>query len=235
MDKTVPVHVAIIPDGNRRWAKQHNLSVFEGHMRGMSSIQKLVYHAAKLGIPYLSFWGLSIDNLVKRNPKEVSGLLTIFHEQFVRLLNDSTIHKLEVKVRVLGKWRETFPKQVIRAIDAVQEATANYGKHNLTVFLAYNGTDEMRQAIQALADKATKRAIVVTPEMIKQYLLTADLPPVDLLIRTGGEPHLSAGFMMWDVADAELYFTPKFWPDFSEEEFDKALAEYASRERRRGK
>jgi len=117
------------------------------------------------------------------------------------------------------------------------DATKDYSKLFLNIFLAYSGTDEMLEAIRSITEKAkdAKSKIQITPELLKQHLFTKDLPPVDLLIRTGGEPHLSAGFMMWDCADTQLYFTEKYWPDFTTSDFDSALADYATRGRRFGK
>lgn len=231
----VPRHVAMIPDGNRRWARQKGVSVYEGHTAGLSSFRTTMNRAAESGVEFVSLWGLSVDNFTKRSLSEVAGLLKIFRTEFANLAEDADIHRNEVKIQVLGKWREMFPSPVVRAIAKAQDATATYSRHTMTVFLAYNGTDEMLAAVQAIADEARRSKVKVTPELLKSHLLTADLPPVDLLIRTAGEPHLSAGFMMWDIADAQLYFTEKFWPDFSVKEFDTALADFAARERRLGK
>lgn len=231
----IPRHVAMIPDGNRRWARQKGVSVYEGHKAGLSSFRSLMNHAAERGIQYVSVWGLSVDNITKRSVKEVADLLRIFRAEFTAIAEDADIHRNEVKVRVLGKWRDMFPSPVARAIEKAQDATTNYTKHTMTVFLAYNGTDEMLAVVQAIADRAAKEGVTVTAEMLKSHLLTASLPPVDLLIRTAGEPHLSAGFMMWDIANAQLYFTEKLWPDFDVKEFDQALDDFAARGRRLGK
>lgn len=231
----IPHHVAMIPDGNRRWARQKGVSIYEGHKAGLSSFRSLMNHAAERGIQYVSVWGLSVNNITKRSVAEVADLLRIFRAEFMAMAADADIHRNEVRVQVLGRWREMLPSPVTRAIERAQDATANYTRHTMTVFLAYNGTDEMLSAVQAIADEAQAKKIQVTGDLLKSHLLTAGLPPVDLLIRTAGEPHLSAGFMMWDIADAQLYFTEKFWPDFSVKEFDKALADFAARERRLGK
>lgn len=231
---SIPLHVALIPDGNRRWAQQNNVSTFDGHMRGMNSFKDVLYHAVDKDVRYISIWGLSVDNLIKRAPEEVAGLIRIFRGMFENLLKDTDIHRLKVKVRVLGLWRKQFPAEVVSVIESVEKTTQDYDAYNLTIFLAYDGKQEMKSAIEAIIKTQSQEA-EITDEIIKQNLFTKDLPPVDLLIRTGGDPHLSAGFMMWDIADSELYFTPKLWPDFSPQEFDKALDFYASRERRLGK
>jgi undecaprenyl diphosphate synthase len=227
----LPRHVAIIPDGNRRWAKVHGLSTYQGHQSGFSIMKDLVHHAADRGISHLSFWGLSVDNLLKRHPIEVTGLLKIFHHEFTRLKDDPEIHSRGIRIQALGEWRQRFPAPVRRAIHAAEEATKTYHNYFLNVFLAYTGLREMTQAVTQITKTGATR---ITPKLIKQHLYTKDLPPVDLLIRTGGEPHNSAGFMMWDTADSQLYFTSLYWPDFTIDEFDRALVDYAERPRRFG-
>ena len=232
MAETEPTHVAIIPDGNRRWAEQHGTSSLAGHQAGSEAFEAIARHAITLGIQHLSIWGLSQDNLVKRSPREVTGLLTLFKDQFTTLATDELIHSEQVNITVLGEWAKRFPASARQAAEQAIEATKAYDRLFLNIFLAYNGTNEMLSAIQALVEQGPAKP--VTAERLKQQLLTRDLPPVDLLIRTGGEPHLSAGFMMWDVADAELYFTPTLWPDFAPEDFDAALADFANRRRNKG-
>lgn len=246
---SVPQHVAIIPDGNRRWAKKQGLKAFDGHRRGFAAARAVAKHAEQRGVKHLSLWGMSIENLTRRSRLEVAGLLRVFEEMFREILADEDTFKKEIKVQVFGRWREKFPKRLVTLIEEVMAKTAAHHKSYLNVFLVYNGTDEMVQAVQEIVDEAGTRLpqnealpprtgeknFQVTSEMLKGHLMTKDLPPVDLLIRTAGEPHLSAGFMMWDVADAELYFPEVYWPDFTPAEFDAALEFYARRERRFGK
>ncbi len=230
----VPRHVAVIPDGNRRWARERGLDIFEGHRRGVEAFEEVARHAAERGIEHLSLWGLSLDNLVKRSKGEIAWLFRILKREFGKLAESGEIHRRQTRVRVFGRWREKFPEAVRQAMERAEEATKHYDKYFLNFFLAYNGTDEMVQAVQEMVDKARGGHLRVTLELIKEHLFTRELPPVDLVIRMAGEPHLSAGFMMWDVADAQLYFTEKYWPDFDEGEFDKALADFAKRSRRFG-
>ena len=232
MAETQPTHVAIIPDGNRRWAEHQGVTSLAGHQAGSEAFERIARHAITLGIQHLSIWGLSKDNFVKRSPKEVAGLLKLFKSQFDKLAQDDLIHDEQVKINVLGEWTEHFPASARRSAARAIEVTEEYRTLFLNIFLAYNGTDELLEAIQALVTEGSTKP--VTAERLKEHLLTRDLPPVDLLIRTGGEPHLSAGFMMWDMADAELYFTPTLWPDFSSKDFDAALADFASRRRKKG-
>jgi tritrans,polycis-undecaprenyl-diphosphate synthase [geranylgeranyl-diphosphate specific] len=233
--KKLPQHVAIIPDGNRRWARQQNVPVYEGHARGVDIFRTVVNHAADRGVQCVSVWGLSADNFIRRSPREIAGLMNIFRHHFSRLVHDEDIHRRQICIRVFGRWREKFPASVWQAIEAAQAATRQYTKYACNFLLAYNGTDEMVQAIQSIADNGNGKKLRVTPKLIKQHLFTRDLPAVDLVIRTGGEPHLSAGFMMWDIADAQLHFTDKFWPAFTARDFDKALDEYTARARRFGR
>ncbi|MBI3251659.1 MAG: di-trans,poly-cis-decaprenylcistransferase [Candidatus Andersenbacteria bacterium] len=237
MSPLAPQHVVFIPDGNRRWAKREGLSALEGHRQGMDRGRELLHRAIDLGIPYASFWGMSIDNFTKRSKIEVAGLVTIFQKLFEDFLDDEDLVKKEVRVRVLGRWAEKFPASAANVIKELEEKTKHHTAFNFTLLLAYNGTDEMLSAVSAIAKEAaaTGKAQAVTAQMLKSHLFTKDLPPADLVIRSGGDPHLSNGFMMWDTADAELYFTNKYWPEFNGNEFDKALAWYASRERRMGK
>lgn len=233
--KSIPNHIAIIPDGNRRWAKAKGFKPWVGHREGIKRVDEILTAALDLKIPYFSFWAASRDNIEKRGPKEVKFLLETLKEKFLELAQREEIHKNKVKINILGRWRKILPHGVKRAAEKAIEATGEYNKFFLNIFLAYNGTEEMVRAIQEIVDIARKKKIKVTPQIIKKNLWTRELPPVDLVIRTGGNPHLSTGFMMWDIADAQLYFTDTLWPDFGRQEFIKAIKNYSKRERRFGK
>jgi undecaprenyl diphosphate synthase len=201
MKENIPIHIAIIPDGNRRWAKEQNASPIEGHRQGAEVMRVLMPHAADRGVRYVSIWGMSLDNFKKRDMKEVAGLLALFRSEFLNLATSEDIHSRKVRINVIGRWREKFPLPVKSAIQKAIDATAHYNERYLNFFLAYDGIDEMTQAITDIIQEGVRE---VTPEVIKQHLFTKDLPSVDLIVRTGGEPHLSAGFMMWDVTDSQL-------------------------------
>ena len=223
-------HVAIIPDGNRRWAKTEGFEPTVGHEKGFEIFKDVAREARKLGIPYLTAWGLSWDNSLKRSVRELKFLYGRFQENFEKLLQDKELHEDKVKVRVLGEWPRFFPSKLKTAIEEVEEATKDYNKFNLTFLLAYDGRREMAEAFrQAQNDVETKNS------ELKTYLWTKDLPPVDLVIRTGGNPHWSAGFLMWHTADSEFYFTKTFWPSFKIGEFRKAVEEYYRRPRNLGR
>lgn len=230
----VPFHVAIIPDGNRRWARERGLKPWEGHEAGAKNLEILVDVALERGVECLSFWGSSVDNLIKRPLAEKRALLDIYKRYFERLLTDKKIYDNEVRVNVIGRWEEQFPESLKKIIYEVIEKTKHYKKRMLNFMLAYSGTDDMLRAIQKINDRYAEKT-EITAGIVKENLMTAELSPVDLMIRTGGEPHNSNGFLMWDTADAQLYFFEGNFPEFKNAEFEKALEEYAKRGRRFGK
>ncbi len=233
MDSTViPHHVVIIPDGNRRWAKAAGLQPWKGHEAGAKTIEELVHVARKLNIKELSVWGSSLENLTKRPPVEVKELLKVYKKYFESILESKEVKEGLVRIRVIGRFREKFPKSLIVLLDKVMEKTKNANQYALNMFLAYSGDDDMVSAVQTLVSSGETK---ITKETVKAALMTAELPPVDYVIRTGGDPHLSAGFMMWDTANSELYFTDDLFPDFKEESFIRAINEYGERARRGGK
>lgn len=231
--ENIPQHVVVIPDGNRRWAEKHGVEPWDGHYAGAEIIENIVEKAQEIGIKYLSFWGSSVENLQKRSIKERRALVKIYEEYFTKLISSDVIFDKEVCINVLGQWRNQLPKKLINIIDEGIEKTKEHKKYFLNFFLAYSGDEEMLHAIQSIAE-AFSRGEQITKETVKEYLMTKNLPPVDYLIRTGGEPHLSAGFMMWDIANAQLFFSNKNFPDFGSEQFVKAIDEYRHRARRLG-
>lgn len=232
--KHLPRHLVIIPDGNRRWASLRDLEPWQGHEAGAENTERLVREARRLGVKEISFWGSSLENLAKRPLAESKALLRIYETYFKKLLHSEDIHKDQARIRFIGHWEEQFPGSLKSVLHECLEATKNYSQYFLNFFLAYSGDDEMRLAITKIAQKL-KGGEVVTDAMIKDHLMTRDMPPVDLLIRTGGEPHLSAGFMMWDLANTQLHFSDKLYPDFDEAALQAALLDYSERERRYGK
>lgn len=232
----LPRHIVVIPDGNRRWAKKKRLPSFFGHREGAKTTEKILKAVLELKIPYFTFWGSSLGNIIKRPKKEVDFLFNLFEKYFKKLAKDKEIEKKGVKINVIGRWRELFPERVKKAIEEAVKKTKNNKNFQLTFLLAYSGIDEMTAAIQKIADfKIKNLELKIDEELIKNNLWTKDLPPVDLVIRTGGEPHWSAGMMMWDVADSQLYFTETLYPDLSVDEFKKAVNNYLKIERRMGK
>lgn len=229
----IPNHLAIIPDGNRRWAKEKGLESWEGHEAGAKAIENLVQTALECGIKCFSIWGSSMDNLIKRPISEKKALLDIYQRYFKKLLAGKEIHEQEARVNVIGHWEVQFPESLKKIIRETIEKTVHYKKRMLNFMLAYSGTDDMLQAIEKI-NRKYERGMRITADILKENLMTAHLPKVDFMIRTGGEPHNSNGFLMWDTADAQLYFYEGNFPDFKGLKLKEALEEYARRQRRFG-
>ncbi|OIP75740.1 MAG: di-trans,poly-cis-decaprenylcistransferase [Parcubacteria group bacterium CG2_30_36_18] len=234
--KNIPNHVAIIPDGNRRWARKRGIKAWLGHREGVKAFEKILDKSRELKIPYITFWGGSWDNLTKRSKIEINFLFKVYTEQFKRVADDKRIHQNKVKINVLGRWKEILPKETQEAIERAMEVTKSYNNFFLTFLLAYDGTDEMLDCVQKIAKISQDKKIKISKNLIKENLWTKDLPPVDLIIRTGCEsdPHNSAGFMMWDTIYSQLYFTQTLFPAFSPKEFEQIIEDYSKRERRLG-
>ncbi len=233
--KNIPKHVAIIPDGNRRWARERGLKTREGHEEGAKNVEKVLRANLDLGVKYVTFWGSSLDNLQKRPLLEKKALLDIYRRYFLKLTESKDIHSNQVQVNVIGKWEEQFPEFVKKAIRKCITRTEKYSKYFLNFLLAYSGDDELIEAANNILSKCKGKVRRITAKIIKENLMTRNLPPVDLLVRTGGEPHNSTGFMMWDLANAQLYFSETLWPDFDEKKMREAVIDYSRRARKFGK
>ncbi len=233
-ENKIPNHLVIIPDGNRRWAKARGLEPWIGHEEGAKNTEMLLRKALKMGVRCFSLWGSSLENLTRRPLAEKRALLRIYEEYFSKLLHSDDIHDNRVKINFIGRWEEQFPGSLRSIMHECVDATKHYSDNVLNFFLAYSGDDEMIGAIKQIVKKGIPEN-KITADLIKENLLTKDLPPVDYMIRTGGEPHLSAGFMMWDIANAQLNFSEKLYPDFQEQQLEDALKEYSQRGRRLGK
>ena len=236
MELIIPKHVAIIMDGNRRWAKEHRLPTFEGHRRGEERIEPIVDKAIELGVTHLTFWAFSTENW-KRKKEEVNFLLRLYRERLDKKVD--RFHKKNVKVNVIGNIA-MFPADIQKKTGEWMEKTKNNKKITVNFALSYGGRDEILRAINKLHASskfkvgALRASSKLTKEEFEKYLDTAGQPDPDLLIRTGGEKRLS-GFLLWQMEYTELYFTDVFWPDFTPEEFLKAIEEYSQRQRRFGK
>lgn len=234
--QNIPNHIAIIPDGNRRWAKGKHLPPSRGHFEGAKTLEKIIRKAYNLKINYLTIWGGSIANTTERSEKEIATLMDIYTKYFNKIASAKETHENQVRIRVLGRWAETSTTDAKNAVARAIDLTKDYSRCNLTFLLSYNGTDEMIEAVKSIVQMSkTRQDLETTPQLLKEHLWTKSLPPVDLLIRTGGEPHWSKGFMMWDVAEARLCFTETLWPDFSEKEMERIVKGFATVERRYGK
>jgi undecaprenyl diphosphate synthase len=225
----LPRHVAIVMDGNRRWARLHGLSEGEGHSAGVDAIRPIVEHAVDLGIEALSIYAFSRENW-SRDESEVQTLFALLEAAIRRETPD--LVRQGVRVRILGRLNE-LPEQTRASVSDALSATSGGHKMTLNVAFNYSGHSEIVDAVRhAIADGLT--ADEVDEDAIRDRLYTADGPELDLLIRTGGEQRIS-NFLIWQAAYAELYFTDVLWPDFAPATLDAALAEFARRSRRFGR
>ena len=229
-------HIAIIPDGNRRWAETNGRSPEQGHLEGFERTKEIIEKAFDGRVKNITFWGASLDNLAKRPQEEVQHLYKNFQTYLKILLTYKEIHTRKVRINVLGMWKELFPEMLQSVIQKAIDSTKDYSNYTLNFLLGYNGDEEMLQAIQSISEqKLSNPNLEINADLVKKSLYTKSLPPVDLLIRTCGEPHNSVGFMMWDTANSQYYFTDINYPDFTIHEFDKAIIEYHTRGKREGK
>ena len=229
----IPSHVAIIMDGNGRWAKQRGLPRTEGHIRGQDALRTTLRAAARRGIKYLTVYTFSTENW-SRPQEEVDALMSILvsaiHAETPQLIAEG------VRMCAIGDLSR-LPQQAQDSLAESIELTKDGAQITLILALSYSSRDEIRRASQRLAAEAAAgrlRPDEITEELISSYLDTAEYPDPDLVIRTGGEERIS-NYLLWQSAYSELYFSETYWPDFGQEALDEALAAYASRERRFGK
>ena len=226
---SLPRHVAIVMDGNRRWARMHGVSEGEGHAAGVDAIRPIVEHAGDVGIEALSIFAFSRENWNRRS-EEVETLFALMEAAIRRETPD--LIRQGVRIRVLGRLQE-LPETTRDSIQESIDATAHGNRLALNIAFNYSGRSEIVDALQrAIADGLAPDQI--TEDDVRSRLYTADLPELDLLIRTGGEQRIS-NFLIWQAAYAELFFSDRLWPDFDPAEFDAALAEFARRSRRFGR
>lgn len=232
----MPVHVAIIMDGNGRWAKKKGLPRLAGHNAGMKSMKKIVDHSDKLGIKYLTVYAFSTENW-KRSLAEVSGIFKLL----VTYVNSDLKELVEnnVRVKILGDY-SALPQDAVKSLEKTLRETEDNTGLQFNIALNYGGRDEIRRAVARLAEKVENgqmHASDITEESISSELYTgstqADVPDPELIIRTSGEERLS-NFLLWQSAYSELVFSDVLWPDFTPEEYEKAIEDYQSRERRFG-
>ena len=227
-----PVHVAIIMDGNGRWAKQRGLPRVAGHRRGAEAVRATVKAAAELGVRYLTLFGFSSENW-KRPLAEIDDLMGLLRHYLRGEIAE--LHRNGVRLRVIGD-RERLAPDIVTLIANAEEMTAGNGGLNLIIAFNYGGQDEIARAAKKLAaDVAANRVSTaeVNAESFARYLDTAEWPAPDMLIRTSGEYRLS-NFMLWQAAYSELVFVDTLWPDFDKAALEAAIGEYNKRERRFG-
>ncbi len=222
-----PKHIAIIPDGNRRWAKQNKLDFIRGHRRGTEILRNVLDWAKELDIPMISIWGFSSENF-NRDKKEVEFLFRLFDEKIDEYIQEYEKHK--AKIRFIGD-KNKFPEDFVEKMKKVEELTKDNNNFQLNILLNYGGRAEILKMVKEIKNINTED---ITEELIEQHLYTNGLPDPDLIIRTSGERRLS-GLMPWQSTYSELYFIDKLWPDFTKEDLQKAIEEYQNRKRRFGK
>lgn len=231
--RVVPKHVAIIMDGNGRWAKQRGKERYEGHLAGVESVRSVVRGAVRNGVKWLTLYAFSTENW-GRPTAEVEAIMQLFCRTVMN--EGESLAKQGVRVLILGE-RTRFSEEVLEMIDRIETTTAEGSRLTLVLAFNYSSRRELVLATQAIARRVADGEISVDDideELVSSSLMTASIPDPDLVIRTSGECRLS-NFLLWQASYAEFYFPEIMWPDFGEEAFEKALEVYCHRERRFGK
>lgn len=226
-DTKIPTHIAIIPDGNRRWARKNGLPIMEGHKKGIENFKKISLYCKKKGIKIITFFAFSTENW-KREKFEVNYLMRLFKEYFKKYKD--YFKKEKMKVRIIGD-RENLPSDTRDIIEEIEERTKDNKERIVNICLNYGGRLEIVEAVKKILREEPKKLDLTT---FRSYLWTKDIPDPDLVIRTGGERRIS-NFLLWQLAYSELYFSRKLWPDFTNLDLARILKDYQKRERRFGK
>lgn len=228
----IPRHVAFIMDGNGRWAREKGLPRISGHQEGAKRVEDVLKVAKKLGISYVSFYSFSTENW-KRPKDEIESLFSLMEKYLDEKKN--LLIKNEVKIKVIGRLYE-LPESLQKKIKKIEEMTKNFKSLTAVFCVNYGGRQEILDAVNKIAYDIRCNKLkdyFISEKLFKSYLYYPELPDVDLLIRTSGEKRIS-NFLLWYIPYAEFYFTKKYWPDFKEEDFLKAIIDYQNRERRFG-
>ena len=234
LESKIPHHVAIIMDGNRRFAKEFGLAKNEGHAKGKDKLEELMDWCLELGIHVLTVYAFSTENM-NREEGEVGYLLDLFEENFRKLGDDERIHEHHIKVTVLGQ-RDVLPDRVQSAIEYAEEQTKDYNKYFYNIAVAYGSRQEILMAIKGVANEVKEGRLEVEEideKVFSRFLYTKDFPDPDLVLRTSGEERVS-NFLLWQLAYSELYFTDVYWPGFRKIDFLRAIRSYQMRQRRFG-
>lgn len=232
-NENMPRHVAVIMDGNGRWAKARGLPRIKGHEAGAEAIRRILRACRKAGVPYLTLYAFSAENW-QRPRTEVNALMSLLL-RFIKKY-EYELHENEVRLHVIGRMSD-LPPAVSAELNRAIDATSKHEHRHLVLALSYGGRAEIADAAKKIAAKALKRELDVADigeETVAAHLYAPDVPDPDMVIRTSGEMRIS-NFLLWQISYSELYVTPVLWPDFGEEDFMKAMEEYQRRERRFGK
>jgi tritrans,polycis-undecaprenyl-diphosphate synthase [geranylgeranyl-diphosphate specific] len=230
----VPRHVAIIMDGNRRFAEELGMERGKGHVSGRNKLEEVLGWCLELDIKILTVYAFSTENFA-RSTDEVQNLMALFEKSFRDVGDDERVHKNGIRVRVLGQ-KAMIPEKVLAAIAYAEEKTKNYTNYAFNICMAYGGREEILNALRAVATKVKSGELKVEDideRVFTQHLYTADLPDPDLVLRTSGEERIS-NFLLWQLAYSELYFTDVYWPGMRKIDFLRALRSYQQRKRRVG-
>lgn len=231
----IPRHVAIIMDGNRRFAEDVGLKPETGHIFGRDKIEETLDWCMELGIKNLTLYAFSTENF-NRKPEEVEELMNLCRIELKNALEDQRIHENRIKINVIGHLN-SLPHDIQKSAREIMDKTKEYDNYSLNIALAYGGREEILQAIQKIAKDVQKGKITpeeITEEKVSKYLYTRDLPDPDLILRTSGEERIS-NFLLWQLAYSELYFSDVYWPAFQKKDFLKAIYTYQQRKRRFGR
>ena len=230
MKKSIPNHIVLFPDGNRRWARKKGLPALRGHQKGYQNFKDFLKWCQKKRVKVLTVFGFSTENW-KRSDKEVNYLMKLFGDGLKKKNEIKKFQKAGVRVKIIGQ-KKRLPKSLQKTIASVEKLTKKNTNFYLNLAVSYGGRWDIVQAIKKIISKKIP-AKDINENLVENLLSTAGLASPDLIIRAGGERRFS-NFVLWQAAYSELYFSPKLWPDFSEDDFEKALADYTRRQRRFG-
>lgn len=228
----IPSHIAFIPDGNRRWAKKRGKPPIYGHQKGIDLMGDILKWCRKHKIRTVSFWAFSTENF-KRDRDEVDGLMREFGSRLQKVMQEADFEKYKVRARFVGD-RSLFPHAVQAKMGEIERKTSHHGKYFVNLFIGYGGRPELVASARKLAKEFRNNPDKIDEAAVEKSLWTSGIPDPDLIIRTSGEMRIS-GFLPFQSAYSELYFSKKLWPDFSEADFKRAISDYRKRKRRWGK
>lgn len=229
-------HLAIIPDGNRRWAKQHGLIGYKKlYDKGFEGLSDITETAFENGVTHLSLWGSSHTNLSDRSTEFFNSIDRAFRDNVNKMADNPAIEKFDVHITIIGEWRDSLTQKTVEVFDDAMAKTAHRKGRELTILIDYSGTRERVAAVQSILDNPTTD--VSADQLLKSRSWTGHLPDVDLIVRTGAwqDPHNSAGFMSLLADEAQLSFPELLWPDFSPALLTEIIDDFKARERRHGK
>jgi undecaprenyl diphosphate synthase len=234
-------HLAIIPDGNRRWAKQHSITEQQSmYSKGCDKAFEIAEAAINLSVPFVTFWASSYANLAERPKAFAAAMESLYAKRFQELRSRPFIHEQRVHITIIGEWRTLLRPETAAVLQETMDATADYNDRELTILVGYDGQHERGYAAKSLLEQNLSTAphdYSDADALLKQHAWSSDLPDVDLIIRTGSweDPHNSASFLSFLVGNAQYAFPPVLWPDFDYDMLKEIVDSYSERERRLGR